>query len=765
MKHTPRTFALCLALGATSLFAASLGGIPDATAAEWLRPSTAPSDRPATEVAERFIASEGRATLRLVSETLAHVSTTRLGHGSAVRFQQRYQGVLVDGRNVALRVGADGRVRTAMVDVARGLDLDITPNLTVDEARDAAAFALPFTIGERVRSELVVMTTSSLPHLAWRIDVLDARGGGRILIDAHDGTFRGYRTLASSARGLVYEQNVVTTPVPIEVTLDTLDTDANPIRLDGWDGLLQVTNYVSGSQQDSNYQVEQIVGPSAGEDFLYGEPSNPLSEDDEFSQVGLFYHLTEHRNFFRDVLGVDVDQDEFKLTAVANMQEGGQPLDNAFFSPAGIDPSGSDFDAPSMIGIGQGSFVDFASDSDVFKHEFGHYMSHQVVGYNLGQLGATQYGLSPHSGSVDEGISDYFACTENGDPILGEATLEPFGVGRHLDDTSKTCPTDMVGQVHADGELVGSLGWTLRENFGREIADPLVWGAVTLMPTGGTLGDFATGILETAQDLLEDGVIDEGDLAGIEGFIADRGMNECDDVIPLHGDEPRSTTMFGLDQVGQAFGASCDELRAFGLEVQSIFHFSGDAPAGASATFHVDMAAAAPGDLSYRLLVKKNGPIAFSNNGGPLPAPGLFDYEVASESASLDLVIDASSDPPFDPEDIYFAVVMSQNCPVAQLGISLRGGGSSGEGGSGASSTSGDAASGTTSAAAGPTSTGAGPTNDAAAGSGGGSDGDDATAEGDGCDCRATPGVPSSGAAALAVAGLGLVVARRRRRA
>jgi MYXO-CTERM domain-containing protein len=760
MKHSARTHALGLALATTSLLVATAAGVPHAEAADWHRTSTAPSDRPAVEVASRFVAEGGRGPLHLADATLAHKTTMKLGRGSAVRFEQRHEGVLVDGRSVAVRVGADGRVRGAMVDVARGLDVDTTPVVSLADAYEAGVLQLPFAIGRMVRSELVIMTTGPKPALAWRMDVLDARGGGRIYVDAHDGTLRGYRTLASQARGLVYEQNSVTTPDPIEVTLDTLDTKAEPIRLNGWDGLLQVTNYVSGGQQ-GGYEVEQIVGPSEGEDFLYDPPASETDDDDEFSQVGLFYHLTEHRNFFRDDLGVDVDQPDWKITAVANMQEGGAPLDNAFFSPAGLD--GTDFDAPNLIGIGQGTEVDFASDSDVFKHEFGHYISDQAVGYNLGQLGFTEYGLSPHSGSVDEGIADYFACSENGDPILGEATLATFGSARELTDTSKTCPADMVGEVHEDGELVGSLGWTLRENFGRTIADQLVWGAVSLMPSGGTLGDFAAGIAETAQELLDAGDLDEEDVAGIDAFIAERGLDECGAVLPLPGEEPLTTTIIGLDQVGQAFQASCADLQGF-VEMQSIFHFSGSAPDAESATFHVDLEALGPGDIDYRLVVRAGEHVGFVN-GSFLPTPGVYDYEADSQGESLDLVIDASSDPPFDPAATYYAVLMSSNCPFAQVEISLRAGGSSGEGGgavaSGATASVGVTTGPTTSAASGVAPTTAAGTN-AAVGAGGG--GDEA-AEGDGCDCRTTPGAPSGGAGAVALAAAAWVAARRRKRA
>ena len=97
----------------------------------------------------------------------------------------------------------------------------------------------------------------------------------------------------------------------------------------------------------------------------------------------------------------------------------------------------------------------------MFLHEFTHYVSGVAIDYNMGQAGMNSYGLTSFSGSIDEGMADYFACTENGDPVLGEASLVPYGSGRDLTDTSKVCPDDMAGEVHMDGEIMGSLAWTI----------------------------------------------------------------------------------------------------------------------------------------------------------------------------------------------------------------------------------------------------------------------------------------------------------------
>lgn len=748
--HRPLLTALAL-LVSTSALAGT------AEAAEWIRASTPPSGDAPAVVAERFVRGVGRTALQVEAiDLVRREQALALGDGAVVRFEQRHRGLPVESRGAAVQVLGDGRVRVAMVDVARHLDVDTTPAIDAATALERVRAAVLFPIGRMVRSELVVVGEGG-GRLAWRIDALDPRGGVRLLVDAHDGRLVSQRALASDARGLVYAVSSVVTPEPSEVVLETLDTTADPIRLEGWDGLLHVGNYVSGGQQ-SGYVVEQTLGPSDGENFLYPPPEDAQDATDAFAQVNLFHHLTTHRTFFRDVLGVGVDAASWEVTAVANLQEGGQPLDNAFFSPMGLDGNGA-LSAPNMIGIGQGT-IDFAYDSDVFKHEFGHYVSHNAVGYNLGQTGTTEYGLSPHSGSVDEGIADYFACSENDDPILGEASLDVLSAARNLEDDSKSCPDDMVGEVHADGEIVASLSWTIRQALGREVADRLVWGAVSLMPAGGTLGDFATGLVETANALVEEGTLAAADVADVEAMIEARGLHECDDVIPLIGEEPRHATVFGLDLLAQLAGASCGQLQSFGLEIQSIFHFSGQAPGGDSATFHLDVASLGGGsDVKYRLVVRKDQHVGFDSGGGfGLPAPSTYDHEASSEGPTLDLVIDASSDPPFDPSATYYAVIVSQSCPTIGADISLRSGG--GEGPTTTTGAGGDDAGPSTTATSAVT-TGAG----AGGGDGGGSDGGDSLeGDDDGCGCEvAGAGRPGGALAALgALAAAALLRMRRR---
>ena len=723
-------------LAALAVSFASLTALADDS--EWYAGSPSPAVRALGTPREKASAylTEHRAALRLEGVTLV---PTRLlanaGQAEVVRYEQRVAGLRVLGKGAAVRIDGDGEVVRVVLGVARGLSPATTPSLSVGQAEDAASSALGRALPPAERSELVVSPLAG-GTLVWQLDVRDSPGGTRYFVDAVQGTLVGVRPLAVEALGRVYEKNAVESPVPVDVTLNDLDV-ATPQYLNGWNGLLAVTNWVSGGSQNG-FTVEQTLQPSAGADFLYDPPAQADDPTDGFAQVNLYHHLTSMRAF-ATTLGVAIDTPSWKVTAVANAEESGQPLDNAFFSEMG--QTGA-FAAPNLIAIGQGTLIDFAYDSDVFKHEFGHYLTHNTVGYNLGQLHLDSYGISPFSGSIDEGIADYLACSEADDAELGEASLGPLGSERILTDTSKACPADVWGEVHADGEIIGSISWSIRTALGQAVGDQLVWGAVTTLLPGASFGDFGRGLIASAQALEAAAVIQPADVATVEALVAARGLDECDQVLPIDAGETKHITVVGLETLGQAFGGSCGSLVAAGIEMPGLFHFSYQPAAGDEAVRFTIAAepAQGPGDLDFTIYVRRDQHVSFKPGlGGLLPVVDAFDSKVDFTGTSAEIVIDASSVQPFDPSAQYFFAVVNRGCPTLALAATANAYVDPGAGGSG----------------------GAG----GAGGTGGGGLPADSITDDSGCGCRVVGG-DTSGGGGLSLLGLalGAVGAWRRRR-
>jgi MYXO-CTERM domain-containing protein len=584
-------------------------------------------------------------------------------------------------------------------------------------------------------------------RLVWAVDVLPStRRAARYLVDAGTGEVVSHRPVALEALGRVYPVSSAVTPQTQDLPLTDMVVSA-PQLLNGWSGNLTVTNYAGGNSQ-SGLLASQNLGPNQGADFLYDPPANPLSGTDAFAQVSVYYHLTRARDYFATTHDVNMTPSSWKLTAVANAQEDGSAMDNAYFSPMGID---GQFASPNLIAIGQGSQGDFAVDSDVFIHEFGHYVTGNAVGYNQGQFAFGEYGLSPWGGAIDEGIADYFACTVNGDSILGEASLAPFGAERDLSDTSRRCPDETVGEVHEDGKIIGSLSWSLRGAFGPALADRLVWGAITLLTPDATLGDFAKGLQQTAADFVAVGEMTAADAQTMDGLIALRGLDDCGNVLEVTASKPRRYIALGLTNLGYFFGASCGTLQANGIGLHSLFHFKvSPQPGDGGVRFVVDYDPTGGGGLDWGIYVRAGQHLGISDQT-LMPTGATWSATHLSDTHGV-LVIDGSSNPPFDPSQDYYMVVGDQSCPISYVTVSTDTMGSastsSGAGGNGATGAGGGAAG------------GAGP------GSGGDDNGDNGGADDGGCGCRAAGGAPGAPWALLAGLGLaGAASARRRRRA
>lgn len=90
--------------------------------------------------------------------------------------------------------------------------------------------------------------------------------------------------------------------------------------------------------------------------------------------------------------------------------------------------------------------------ADVVYHEYGHAITNYF--YN-------SFGQPFQNGGMGEGYSDIFAITLTGDPVLGIgfSATNPNTSIRRYDINPKIYPQNLVGQVHADGEIICGAWW------------------------------------------------------------------------------------------------------------------------------------------------------------------------------------------------------------------------------------------------------------------------------------------------------------------
>lgn len=107
----------------------------------------------------------------------------------------------------------------------------------------------------------------------------------------------------------------------------------------------------------------------------------------------------------------------------------------------------------------QGNCAALSQAADVIFHEYGHGITNQWY---------IQNGLTFDNGAMGEGYSDIFGIAITRDPVLGVgfSTTNPNSFIRRYDVNWKVYPKDLVGQVHADGEIICGAWWHTAQKIG-----------------------------------------------------------------------------------------------------------------------------------------------------------------------------------------------------------------------------------------------------------------------------------------------------------
>lgn len=126
----------------------------------------------------------------------------------------------------------------------------------------------------------------------------------------------------------------------------------------------------------------------------------------------------------------------------------------------------------------------WARSSDVIYHEYTHNVVYHIYGGWIGS--PSQY--YTQATAMDEGLSDYFACTKNNDDIQGESV----GVSRDLSNTYSWNPN--LG-AHLNGRVIGGACWDVRVSVGNTISDKLTFRALQITPHAHNFEDFLSNMI------------------------------------------------------------------------------------------------------------------------------------------------------------------------------------------------------------------------------------------------------------------------------
>jgi hypothetical protein len=197
---------------------------------------------------------------------------------------------------------------------------------------------------------------------------------------------------------------------------------------------------------------------NAGSGFVY------TRDQDQFEQTMGYYWVTQAQRYIQSLgFGSTLPKVNRRQQLLRINQFGG---DNSFYREG---------TGKLTITFGKGG-VDDAEDAEVIVHEYGHSVQdNQVPGF----------GSTPEAGAIGEAFGDYLAVTvsEHFAPTPDEPCVADWDSTSYTSavphclrrvDGSKHYPEDLVGEVHADGEIWSRALWDIHKALGARLADTII---------------------------------------------------------------------------------------------------------------------------------------------------------------------------------------------------------------------------------------------------------------------------------------------------
>ncbi len=258
-------------------------------------------------------------------------------------------------------------------------------------------------------------------------------------------------TIVHTVKGVVYKQNPLT-PVSTEPLSDlkliingvSYYTDtAGMVNIPGLSVPVADTGRLEGrwsTVRTGNVVISKATPnliTTSGATYIF-DTTLPVRD----RHVNAYYHVTRVHDFMKNFYPSFTNMD-FSLPTNVDLTTG---TCNAFYNGTSIN----------FYAAG-GGCNSFAYCGDIIYHEYGHGISDKFYGY-LGQG-------TLNNGALNEANSDIWGISITKDPVLGKGASGGGGIIRRYDLAPKVYPADIIGEVHADGEIVAGAWWDVAVNI------------------------------------------------------------------------------------------------------------------------------------------------------------------------------------------------------------------------------------------------------------------------------------------------------------
>ncbi|PCH92886.1 MAG: hypothetical protein COB85_07715, partial [Bacteroidetes bacterium] len=386
-----------------------------------------------------------------------------------INYGQTYKGVNVLFSRMVVKMTKDRKVVMFGADVYDDINIGISPAISIAQAEAGAKVGIDETIlSVKANKDLFILPIPEFRKYKYRLvyEVMVEAIGNEIP--------SSYRTWVDAENGeVLYRDNQVkfhspspTSPppplAPIEVDITgtiyptysynpsatgvlanmririnnvNYWTDANGHLTTGVTTATNGTFFLDGTWAD----VETGgTTPSFTTALIAGANTETFDNDAFIRELTAYYHVNVIHDYLKQEIPSFTGMD-FQLTT--NIDVSGTC--NAFYNGSSIN-----------FYIAGGGCLSYATVADVIYHEYAH-----GINDNFYQ----DQGQFFNNGAMGEAYGDVWALSITLDPILGRGgnDSDPDDFIRRYDINPKVYPEDIVGQVHADGEILAGAWWDL----------------------------------------------------------------------------------------------------------------------------------------------------------------------------------------------------------------------------------------------------------------------------------------------------------------
>ena len=404
-----------------------------------------------------------------IPSDLRQISSVKNDKYITENFVQYYNNLEVVGSNMFVKFNLNNHLISFGLDVFNDINISTIPSITSQEAIESAKLLISNPITNIiVQNKLKVLAIKNLKKYDYRLiyqvsfstNISEGPANYICYVDANNGE-------------LLMRKNTILYEAP-PIATSTVSGEVYPTH--PYDpAIVQNFQYLKAIDQSNttNYYTDNngdvVLPMNIGTQVRYKLEGLYADVQTNSNTPDIFQNLSVTNNIVFDNSNSTI-QERTAYQAVNNIHD---HLKVVFPSFTGLDsPMETNIDeAGSCNAFYNGSSINFyaagggcnatGNVADVVYHEYGHAI-------NGNRYNGTGWGGGMENGGLNEGFADVWALSLTISPILGIGFYDndPTGFVRRYDQDRKVYPQDLVGEVHADGEIIAGAFWDLYLNLG-----------------------------------------------------------------------------------------------------------------------------------------------------------------------------------------------------------------------------------------------------------------------------------------------------------